>query len=191
MLVNDVVRVVQVTLPPGESTLFHEHRADMATVVIAPADLSSQPYMGEPRRLREELGQIGYTAYASMPFIHRVSNIGQTTFEIVAAEIRASPSSESLDGGREPPYELALENERVRIWRLMLEPNQANDLGSLELATLRVAQTGGRLMENVGNGAPELRELGSGSLQWLPKGESVAIRNVGDSQVVIVDIEIR
>lgn len=92
---------------------------------------------------------------------------------------------------RAPPYELALENDSVRIWRLALEYPQSNVVESLALPTVRFTQDGGNLVEQI-NGGPTLpKSVRSGDMQWFPAGTSVSIRNVGNTELVFLDIEIK
>jgi len=189
VLVNDAVRAVHVALPPGESTLFHEHTADIVTVTLEGADLVWQ---AQPTNIQRATGRITYTTYAGDSHVHRVSNAGQSTFQIIAIEVFApGPATHRDHPRRSGLNELALENDRVRIWRLALEPGQTSTLPALELPTLRVTQTGGRIIESIANGSAMERTTRLADVAWLEAGTAVTVRNAGDSLVVYYDVEFK
>ncbi len=192
VLVNDAVRAVHVALPPGESTLFHEHTADIVTVTLEGADLVNQVWQAQPTNVQRATGRITYTTYAGDSHVHRVSNAGQSTFQIIAVEVFGPGPQTSRDHARRSGLnELALENDRVRIWRLALEPGQTSMLPALELPTLRVTQTGGRIIETIANGSATERTTRLADVAWLEPGSAITVRNAGDSLVVYYDIEFK
>jgi hypothetical protein len=192
MLINDVVRAVYLVVPPGESTLYHEHTTDIATVTLEGTELENQIWMQEPTVTQRNAGRVAFSGYGAEPYIHRVGNVGDGTFRIVAVEIFSPPDPEFAGaGGRQMPYELALENDRVRIWRIALEPAQSNALFRIGLPTVRIVQIGGTLAERVDRGMLQSRPVMQGNIQWLPAGTSVSVSNVGQTEVVIYDMEIK
>jgi hypothetical protein len=191
-LVNEIVRAVHVTLPPGGSTLFHEHTADVATVTLEGADLANQEWGDEPTVAQNATGRASYSSYAGTSRIHRITNVGESTFRIIGVEIFSPPALEAkLVPERDAPFELALDNDRVRIWRLALEPGASSSLSSVELPTVRITQKGGTLAESINGASSEAKETQLGDLQWLSAGSAVSIRNAGGELVVIYDMEIK
>ena len=191
-LANETVRAVYVTLAPGESTLFHEHTADVAAVTLEGTTLENQEWESAPTVVEQATGHLSYSSYAGTSRIHRITNVGENTFHIIGVEIFSPPTSDAKPiPERDPPHELVLDNDRVRIWRLALEPGQSSSLNSVALPTVRITQVGGALAESIDGGASEAKEMQLGDLQWLSVGTSVSIRNVGDEHAVIYDMEIK
>jgi quercetin dioxygenase-like cupin family protein len=192
VLSNDAVRAVNVTLPPGESTLFHEHSADVVTVTLEGADLINQNWQEQPTSVQRSTGRVAYAAYGDSSHVHRVSNAGQSTFRIIAVELFSPrPTGLEAHAHRTGLNEIALENARVRIWRLALEPGQTNTLAPLQLPTLRITATGGRIVATTDTDPPIDKRTESGELVWLPAGTAITVRNAGDSLVVLYDVEIK
>ncbi len=107
-------------------------------------------------------------------------------------QVQSTATSEPATlADRLPPYDLALENDRVRIWRLALEYSESNVVDSLALPTIRFTQAGGNLVEEFNGQSAIPKSVRAGDVQWLPAGTSVSIRNVGKTEVVILDIEIK
>jgi quercetin dioxygenase-like cupin family protein len=183
---------VDLSLAPGDTTLFHEHTADIVTLLLEPGDTTNQVLSGEPTRSpARQAGQVGYAAYATKPYTHRVSNVGQSTFRIIGVEIFSPRGLDTKDlAGRDPPFELVLENDRVRVWKMALESGQTVGPISRPMPSVQIVQAGGRLLIQ-GEGSSVETNAKAGDLRWWPKGTSSSLRNVGSSQLVLVDIEVK
>jgi hypothetical protein len=193
VLVNDIVRAVHVALPPGQSTLFHEHTADIVTVTLEGADLINQNWQQQPTHVQRATGRISNTPYGGGSHVHRVTNEGQSsTFQIIAIEVFSPRPATHRDYARRTGLnELALDDDRVRIWRLALEPGQSTTVPALPLPTVRVTQTGGSVIESIGGRADTERTTRLADVAWLEPGTETSVRNVGDSVVVYYDVEIK
>jgi hypothetical protein len=192
VLVNDAVRAVHVALPPHETTLYHEHTADIVTVTLEGADLINQNWQQRPTSVQRATGRVSNTAYGGGSHIHRVTNDGQSTFRIVAIEIFSPrPSTNASYERRTGLNELALDDDRVRIWRVALEPGQSMTLPALPLPTVRVTQTGGHVLETVAAGPTTEKATQLGDVAWLAAGTEITASNIGDSLVVFYDVEIK
>lgn len=85
---NQYVRVLDVVIPPGESTYFHKHIYDSVAVVIANG-MSQNQVFGEEWTAPGPMtaGRIGFTEDSKVPRLHRLKNAGTTTLHIVDLEI--------------------------------------------------------------------------------------------------------
>jgi quercetin dioxygenase-like cupin family protein len=84
---NQYVRVLDVVVKPGETTLFHKHSLDNVAVVLAGTTLRNQ-LPGQdwtPRTARE--GSVGFAAGTAKPYVHRISNAGSTVFHVLDIQI--------------------------------------------------------------------------------------------------------
>ena len=84
---NEYLRVLDVTLLPGESTLFHTHPHDTIAVRLSEASVQTQ-YLGKPWEAasRAMPGEASYRE-AKTPYTHRVKNVGTTTFHVIDIEL--------------------------------------------------------------------------------------------------------
>jgi len=81
------LRILDVNIPIGATTLNHRHEHDIATVCISASDTRSRTPGAEwsatrPRRV----GETGVTEYAGQPGTHRVENLGGSLFRLIAVE---------------------------------------------------------------------------------------------------------
>ena len=127
---NSYVTVLKIFIPPGRNTGFHTHTEDSVSVNIVPADRTNQN-LGSSEVTGVEPGQRGrvtFTAYSREgPRTHRATNIGQTPFHNVSFIFRSRASQKFTPSlrGNVPAYVQIMDNERVRGWRLALEPGES------------------------------------------------------------------
>jgi quercetin dioxygenase-like cupin family protein len=97
---NQYVRVLDVVLPPGESTLMHTHSYDNVAVRLSDSVIQKQDLGKDwdgPSRVQP--GQVTFTACAKHPYTHRVKNAGTTTFRVMDIELlqKEEAAHESAD----------------------------------------------------------------------------------------------
>ena len=85
---NQYVRVLDVQLPPGESTLFHTHSHDNVAVRLSNSTIQKQDVGKDwdgPSPV--QTGEVAFTAGAKRPYTHRVKNAGGGTFRVMDIEL--------------------------------------------------------------------------------------------------------
>jgi quercetin dioxygenase-like cupin family protein len=185
---NDFVRVFDVIVPPGDATLFHTHANDYVFVSIGDANLKAEVLGGKPGDL---ILKDGETRFTKGPITHRVTNVGSAPFRNITIEILSSPApgggaKQSLDI---PGHQLVLENDRVRVERLVLEPGQSTGMHEHKLSGLGVAVSSGKIVvESVGHKA-ETVEFKPGQFRWHTGAMSHKLTNTGKTRFEAVDIE--
>src|SRR5713226_3337835 len=137
---NEFVTVLKIDVPPHRNTGFHTHTADSVSINIEAADMGNtlpgQP-QSPPQHSRR--GQANFTAYSKgPPRTHRASNMGETPFHNVSFIINDPQPGRFQPSTRSGPYTQIMDNERVRGWRLVLEPGQTADAVAQSAPGLRV-----------------------------------------------------
>ena len=85
---DSAMRVLDVDIPPGVTTLEHMHVHDMATVCLECARTLTKPPGGEWSGVRtREVGSVNVTQYTAKPEAHTVRNIETSAhYHLVAVE---------------------------------------------------------------------------------------------------------
>jgi quercetin dioxygenase-like cupin family protein len=84
---NQYVRVLDVVVKPGETTLFHKHSLDNIPVILTGADNRTQ-FAGKdwsPTPAKSE--SVGFIPGAAKPYVHRINNQGTTVFHVIDIQI--------------------------------------------------------------------------------------------------------
>jgi beta-alanine degradation protein BauB len=85
---NQYVRVLDVVLAPGESTMFHTHSHDSIAVRLTDSTVQEQPFGKEWRPASRLLpGDSRYMQGAQRAYTHRIKNAGSTPFHVIDVEL--------------------------------------------------------------------------------------------------------
>jgi hypothetical protein len=195
---NDLVMLLSVYLPPGAPRgpdVYHTHSLDQLSVLVEATAMTNQalgePQMGPARR--GQRGNVGYAAFSRKPETHRGANVGTTPFHNLVSALlypqpgRFTPGSRADVAG----YQQVVDSDRVRAWRLALEPGQSVAAITQRAPGMRIVIDGGEISEIV-PGAPDRGwGLRSGEFFWQDPGVTRAIRNIGTTPITIVEYELK
>ena len=185
---NESVRIWDVTVPGGEATLWHIHRNDNVVVTLAGASLRLENASGPPAEAQWTFGDV---RFAKATYTHRAINIGSTSFHNLTIELlkpaNANPPKLEKEGNREP----VLENDRVRVFRLTLQPGESTPVHTHPLPGLAVAITPGELETTAGQEKSQRLTMAAADVRWRPGAVTHALKNVGKTTFEAVDIELK
>jgi hypothetical protein len=192
---NEYFTVLKIEIPPKRDTGYHTHSRDSVSVNIEPADNLTQD-LGMPQAVpspRAERGRTTFTAYSRQPRTHKNTNVGTTPFHNVSFIFKAakplglSPSTRA----DVPAYASVLDNERVRAWRLVLEPGASAGAVTQQSPGLRIVVTGGEIVERIPGRPDRPMYLEAGEFYWQDAAVTRAVANRGTSRVEIVEFELK
>ena len=193
-LENEYVRVLDIEIPPGDQTLFHTHDLDYAYLMVNNALLRNE-VMGQPgsAELKITAGLVGYYRANAGAYTHRFTNIGSEPFRAIGIELlRPGPSPDvTAPLPDSSGYVAVLDNERVRAYRLVLEPGQSTSMVAVPGPGVRVAATAGRVLQQPAGAEPVELELVPGRFEFRARPVTRSLKNVGDARVEIYEFELR
>jgi hypothetical protein len=180
-----------VTLPPGASTSYHSHDQDLVFVITNGAKIKNQVLGKEPVELEFKRGEVRFAAYTKTPGVHQIINLEQqNAMRLLAVGIVYPEPGRYTASTRPGKYEVALDNARVRAWRLKLDPGESAPVIQQTAPGARFVVTGGTVVEKR-PGKPDqpmvLRDHDFIAMTVEERG----IQNVGSSPVELVEIELR
>lgn len=185
LLKNDFVEVIHVTLPPGQTTLFHTHAGDRVSMALTSTQLASQE-LGEPE------GQPGPTHPGSVsaitsegPYTHRIHNLGPATFEVVDVEFLRRPEHPS----QRAAATVAAENPSARVYEWTLAPGAKSPAHTHERPYLILAVTPMQLKMTGPDGSSMTHEVKPGDFHWVDASVIHTLENAGSAEGEIVEIE--
>jgi mannose-6-phosphate isomerase-like protein (cupin superfamily) len=173
------VRVLDVQINPGDTTLAHTHDSPIMYTFISSGSGSSNGRVSSN------------TNYASEPFTHSVSNAGPGLFRIIAIA-HFGPGDPAVGGSR--PDGLAgdpqLENQWFRSYRVELAPGQETTVHRHRNPALIVQVTEGSTQVTREDGiTAELTRMGDWA--WRNAESPYRIKNVGTAPLSVVVNEAR
>lgn len=184
---NEYVRVFDVVVPPGDATLFHLHANDYAFVSIGDATLKAEVMGGQPGDLIVKNGEARFT---KGPITHRVTNLANAAFRNITIEILKSPGPVGASTpDASPGHSIVLENDRVRIERLILGPGQSTNIHTHNLSALSVFLTTSKVRIESPGAKPETIEYKPGDFRWRAAPVTHSIKNIGSTRFEAVGID--
>ena len=188
---NDYVTVLNVFIPSQRESGYHRHVLDSIAVLMSDSTRTNQTLGDEPvARPAQPRGTVTFTNYAASPLVHTVAVQGQPAFHNIVVELVDPDPSGFSPATRAPPYELEIDNERARVWRLVLDPGQEAPAITQNAPGIRVVVEGGELVES-NDGADRLIAPRSGDFFWQEAGAMRAVRNVGATRLELVEVELK
>ena len=182
VLENSHTRIYDVVVPAGDSTLYHVHANDYVYVTLGNASLEAQALGAAQTKLDLADGEVRYT---KGPITHRVLNPSTTPFHNLTIEV-LGPANVTL--ARRAAGDSVLENDRVRVTRLVLEPGAKVATQEHRGPWLLVAVHAGEL--SIGEGdLTVLTSVTAGWYEWFDAHGGERIANRGRTAVELVEIE--
>jgi hypothetical protein len=189
---NELVTVLNVFIPPGRSSGYHRHSLDTIAVLISDAVRTNQTLGAEAiARAAQPRGAVTFTPYANAPIVHTVDLQGESPFHNLVVELNAPRPAGFAAGTRSGGYTQVLDNERVRAWRLVLEPGQAVPAITQGAPGIRIVVDGGELVESAAGRPDRGMAPRAGELYWQEPGATRGVRNVGTTRIELVELELK
>jgi hypothetical protein len=180
-----------VTLPPGKSTRYHLHDQDLVFVITGGAKITNQVLGKEPTELEFKLGEVRFAPYTKTPGTHQIVNVEtDKTMQILAVAIVYPEPGRYTASSRPAKYEMALDNERVRAWRLKLNPGESAPAIKQTAPGARFVVAGGIVTEKRAGTPDQPLILKNHDFMAMP-AEERGIENIGNSPVELVEIELK
>jgi quercetin dioxygenase-like cupin family protein len=188
---SPLVRVLDVRLPPGDTTLYHVHAARMVGIAVQGARIWTQLPGAAPSPVDtpEAIPYVFDNWSQSLPYTHRVANVDTLPLHYVVAEwlARSGPEAPALPDG--PSRRLLKEGPTARVYEIVLTPGAATDAHTHAAPGLTVLGTAGGLSED---GSPQAKGgTGAGSWSWRKAPYRHVLRNDGPTRLVIYEIDWR
>jgi hypothetical protein len=189
---NGKVRMYEVVLPKGRTTLVHEHRADTFTVYFRSAEITNEPYAGKPVVVKKTPGFVGFNSTEKGPYSHRVITSGETTFHVIAIELLAPtpPGSATVTQRPSSTFKVALENPRGRAYHFTLAPGESTESFTRPAGSALFAISAGRISETVEGKPVRLWDFEPAHFRWFDSSETLSVKNESSTPVELVEIEI-
>jgi len=182
---NQWVRILDVHLPPGDTTFYHKHSTPSVFLVLGNTKTGSQALI-EPRHRTFDKEDIWFEDFTDTPRIHRVWNADKVPFHTIDIELPHPPSANFV-GVSLPSSELLFDARQVLAYRMKLPSNMA--------FTLKVAPCPFVVVFLSGNGAEGSVSnkplMAKGDFAFVAAGEPLTIKNAGTKEAQFAVFEIK
>jgi len=208
VFVSGTTRILDVQVPPGDTSWYHTHADPILYVIFSNGTLRTQPIGedwggggrgnanadgGAPAgRGNQPSGPAvrvtSTTSYFEQPVTHRVRNVGDQLFHVVGVTSAAAGDTSATESGAGFPGKPELTNRWFRAYRFTLTPGQSSGSHRHAVPSV-VVQTSDGTAVAVGAMTFDLNE--SGRWAFFDAGDSHDLKNSSDRPVEFVEVEVR
>ena len=191
-LENEFVRVFDVLIPAGKTSLYHTHLYDGVSVRVSNAQVIDEVVGGEKTAIEIKYAEATFGAQPS-PKTHRVVNSGKSDFRNIFIEIL--PSKKATTGIVFPilsdGHVIVIDNNGVRVNRLILKPGESSKLHTHSMRGLGVILYDSKIEIISAEGAVRTLEPKAGDFVWQDAGTTHMIKNIGSKVFEAIDLELK
>jgi hypothetical protein len=190
VLQNKYVRVLDVWLPPGDTTLYHIHSTPSLFNFFTGGKLSTQIKNGPWELSEPQAGFTWYKSFENDTLIHRIINVDTVACHVMDVELIDKYDTDGMkpESGH-LPFELLYENERASAYRV----------AGAHLINYKFEGRGPIIVELVdGNGIvyhnstqQQTKELKAGMYLYIDPNSSFYFTNKQDERVHMVLFELK
>ncbi len=196
-----LVTVLDISIPPGDTTPFHTHNAAVVYVPLAVSATDAQPSGGAWGAAGPESAsrlQVGVASsdllYANRPLTHRVANIGAGEFRVLEIVNGSSAGVNAPLGTL--PGELGATSSWFRLSRLVLEADKRTRWYSAELPVVVIVPERGvvtveREAPNIAYDAPPSVTLAPGGWTLIPAGARYRLQGDTTEASTVIAVQVR
>lgn len=122
---NEYLRVLDVRISPGDTTLFHKHETPSVFISLHPAKTGSQVVIEDGSATVLSLDRrITFEGFYKSPRIHRVWNSDTSGFHVMDVEILTKGDRKTEAPITRPDFKQLFDAQPVRAYRVTLKINQ-------------------------------------------------------------------
>jgi mannose-6-phosphate isomerase-like protein (cupin superfamily) len=187
---NEFVRVFDVLIPAGKSSLIHTHVYDGVGVRVSNAEMIDEITGGEKKPFVAKWGESTFGSGTS--FSHRVINTGTTDFRNIYIELLEpkEPGKSGVLPVLSDGHVIVIDNLRVRVNRLVLKPGESSLLHTHTRNGLGIIVYDARV-EISQKGSSRQIDAKAGDFVWQTAGTTHLIKNIGKTVFEAIDIELK
>jgi quercetin dioxygenase-like cupin family protein len=189
---NNVVRVIDVQIEPGATTLYHRHTLPSVIVYLTRSTNRSESWPDKAILIRDITpGQSRYAPYDEKPLAHRVTNTGAGLFRVYDIELLNRPAPAApLPPLASPQVKPQWEERLARSSTVRLPAGGKAEIPSGRSAAL-VIPIAGAVQVLDGAKAKTPRTLKWGEFQFVPAQTRLEIRPAGSEPAEAVLVELK
>jgi hypothetical protein len=188
---NKNVRIYDAEFPPGKISLFHKHSFDSVTVTASGGTGMNEILGSTPQQFNAPSGAAWFTKGTNAPYTHRVKNVGATPLRFITVEVLASAPLPSVPAVLDavPGHSMIIDNDRVKVYRVSVEPKQSTGTRSRTSPWMRISVSPTTISVQEQGKSAETLETKTGDFRWHAEATNQSIENIGSTTYTAYEIE--
>jgi len=184
---NDVVRILDVHLGPGDTTLYHVHNTPSVFIIFTNVIVSSQLFGGQPQKGASVTGIISYDSMTTAR-IHRVWNEDSSWFHVMDIELTGTKHEKNIPVLKSSILKPLFNEQQVNGYSVDLKTGKLLQLPASSRGYLIVSQTRSEINYEIA-GITEHRILKPSHYIWVEAGRSFSLNANSDAKLVLLQLK--
>jgi hypothetical protein len=189
VLLNPYLRLIDVHVQPGDTTLYHRHFTASIVVFLTHTKTGSQPLGGAPSSGTALPGNSFFAPYGEHPIAHRVWNEDTGVYHVMDIEMLHNPTDSARKPLEAEGMKLVQDQKMVRVYHVILDPGR----------DIRVTAGNPKLLITIASSKCNLvadksastHSLEPASYNWMEGSTAFHIENKGNAPAEFVLLECR
>jgi len=187
VLENKYIRLLDVWIPPGDTTLFHIHSTPSVFLQFTNTTVGIQVKEQDWVKSQNIAGSASYRSFSPDVLIHRVSNWDTSLFHVTDIEILSSYNSNSQH--KYLPFTVLFENEKVVAYRLIDSSINEQIISSRGPIVAELVKGNEVIFYNTKN--KKSTSIKTGKYLYIKPGSSFYFSAKGNEKINLVIFEIK
>jgi hypothetical protein len=184
---NESIRILDVYLPPKDTTLYHLHNTASIFIILANTNVSSQ-LMGKQAQKGANIA--GMVSYDSMntPRLHRVWNEDTTWFHVMDIELTGTKHEKNIPVLQNPLLKLLFNEQQVNGYSIDMKRANTMELSASAKGYLIISQTASVIDYQI-NGVTQQRILKPSHYIWVEAGRNFSLKASNPANFVLLQLK--
>jgi hypothetical protein len=183
---NEYLRVLDVRIAPGDTTLFHKHETPSVFISLHPVKTGSQVIIEEGNATILSLDRkITFEGFYRSPRIHRVWNMDTSEFHVMDIEVLTKGDRDIEPVITATGFTQLFDAPPVRAYRLVLKGNQKLDFKRAAPILIVGLNNAGKVMANKKLFSSE------GDFLFVPSSNKVSLENKSGQEYSFAVLELK
>ena len=185
---NNYLRILDVRIEPGDTTLFHRHFLPSAIVFFTTTKTGSQIRGGLPIPGQSAAGETVFAGFGEKPIVHRVWNQDTVLYHVMDIELISPGSLASAVQPDWPGLKLAWDEKNATAYKVNLVQNKRLPIFFEKVPALLICISGPDLQVTDTENKDRLKQLAPGKFIWVKPREKLIIKNQAnaDSKCILI-----
>ena len=184
---NEFLRILDVYLPPKDTTLYHLHNTPSVFIVLANTNVSSQLMGKQPQKGANVSGVVSYDSLAT-PRLHRVWNEDTSWFHVMDIELTTKAQHGKVPVLKAPSLKLLFTEQQANGYSIDLKTGNTLELPPSANGYLVVSQTGSVVDYKI-NEIAQHRILKPAHYIWVEAGRSFSLKASNTADFVLLQLK--
>ncbi len=186
---NKYIRLLDVWLQPGDTTMYHIHATPSLFVYLSNAATASQIKGEEWVKGQATAGTAWYRSFSPDILVHRVCNLDTVPFHVNDIEILSSYDSNNLSHNTPLPFTVLFENEKAFAYQLTRQSFKKQTIHGRGPMIAELVSGEGLFFHDVKTN--QAKEIKAGKYMYIEPGVSFYFTARGTGEINMVVFELK